>query len=357
MDKKLLNWYKKNSRDLPWRRSQDPYYIWLSEIMLQQTQVITVIDYYKRFVERFKTVTDLALAEELEVLKYWEGLGYYSRARNLHKCAKEIVSRYGGHFPTKYQDLLALPGIGPYTAGAIASIAFNEKVPAVDGNVMRVYSRVFCLDCDISDPKSRLVFEKKVMETMPDDARHFNQAIMELGAMICTPKTPKCTLCPLKKECKANRLGSQLLYPIKSKKPVKKHEQVFVFIFCFNGKIMIEKRNEALLLKGLWGFPTHHIDLPAKSVLDSDFMAPTILESVSADYDLKGSIRWLKPVKNHVFTHLVWHMTLVLVDVESLNEIDYPEVNWIKPSDLVVYPLPTAFKKNISEALMAELEK
>ncbi len=353
MDKKLLNWYKKNCRDLPWRRTHEPYFIWLSEIMLQQTQVITVIEYYNRFVDRFNTIEALADADENEVLKFWEGLGYYSRARNLHKCAKEIVSQYEGKFPSNYQTLLKLPGIGPYTAGAIASIAFNERIPAVDGNVMRVYSRLFALDCDISDPKSRLVFNQYVMTTMPDDARHFNQAIMELGAMICTPKSPKCEICPLNQDCIAMKENNQESYPIKTKKIAKKHESVYVFFFNYKVKVMIEKRSEALLLKGLWGFPTYHIPIEGQSEASLD---SNVVEAVLKDYGLSGSVKLISPGTKHVFTHLVWHMTLVGVKIETLDTIDFPRVEWVKPDDLAQFALPTAFKKNLTEAFLSGLK-
>ncbi|MBF4692949.1 A/G-specific adenine glycosylase [Fusibacter ferrireducens] len=357
MDKKLLIWYQEHKREMPWRETHDPYCIWLSEIMLQQTQVVTVIDYYNRFIKRFHDVKSLAEAEEQEVLKYWEGLGYYSRARNLHKCAQAIVSIHGGQFPRDYKQLLKLPGIGPYTAGAILSIAFNEKVPAVDGNVMRVYSRYFELSCDISDSKSRTIFESKVIETMPEDARHFNQAIMELGATICTPKMPKCDVCPIASNCLARSTNSQLTYPIKTQKIKKRHEKVSVFLFVNQGRVMIEKRNDALLLKGLWGFPTHHVAMSQKEDdLTSEVLSnEAMMNWIHANYDFRGHIVTRVPAKKHVFTHLVWHMTLIVVQIESPRAIDYPEIKWVEPSSLEAFPLPTAFKKNLSTEMLEAL--
>ncbi|GAU78091.1 A/G-specific adenine glycosylase [Fusibacter sp. 3D3] len=355
MDKKLLEWYQKNKREMPWRETHDPYFIWLSEIMLQQTQVITVIDYYNRFIKKFGDVKRLAEADEQEVLKHWEGLGYYSRARNLHKCAQVIVSHYEGKFPRDYKQLLELPGIGPYTAGAILSIAYNERVPAVDGNVMRVYSRYFKMNCDISDPKSRAFFESKVMANMPDDARHFNQALMELGAIICTPKTPKCETCPIASECLAKESNSQLDYPIKTQKIEKRHENVSVLLFVNQGKVMIEKRNDALLLKGLWGFPTYGVQMTSKTEKSEVISEDTLMDWIHKNYDFEGQIMTKIPVRKHVFTHLVWHMTMIIVKIESPKSMDYPEVKWVVPTHLEAFPLPTAFKKNLSEEILEML--
>ncbi len=361
MDKKLLVWYQENKREMPWRETHDPYCIWLSEIMLQQTQVVTVIDYYNRFIKRFNDIRSLAEAEEQEVLKYWEGLGYYSRARNLHKCARMIVEHYEGIFPRDYKQLLKLPGVGPYTAGAIMSIAYNEKVPAVDGNVMRVYSRYFKLDNDISDPKSRAIFESKVMASMPEDARHFNQAIMELGATICTPKMPKCENCPIASDCLARASNSQLAYPIKTQKIKKKHENVSVFLFVNQGKVMIEKRNDALLLKGLWGFPTYNLMMSSKDKEDEGILELTsdgaLLAWIRTNYDFEGQIITRVAVKKHVFTHLVWHMTMIIVKIDSPRVIDYPEIKWIDPANLDAFPLPTAFKKNLSQEILEMLSQ
>lgn len=202
----LLSWYERSKRDLPWRRHRDPYYIWVSEIMLQQTRVDTVIPYFQRFIERFPTIRDLAEAPEEEVLKCWEGLGYYSRARNLQAAAKQVMERHGGIVPDTKAEVSALKGVGPYTTGAILSIAFNRPEPAVDGNVMRVLSRYFLIEEDVAKAGTRTLMEELAAELIPEGrASDFNQALMELGALVCTPKSPQCLICPVMARC-AGRL-------------------------------------------------------------------------------------------------------------------------------------------------------
>jgi A/G-specific adenine glycosylase len=221
--RELLAWYRSGNRDLPWRRSRDPYFIWVSEIMLQQTRVDTVIPYFNRFVERFPTVRDLAEAPEEDVLKLWEGLGYYSRARNLQAAAREVTERYGGKIPDDKEAVSGLKGVGPYTAGAILSIAFNRPEPAVDGNVMRVLSRYFCIDEDIARPATRIRMEGLARELIPEGAAgDFNQALMELGALVCTPRSPHCLICPVMEHCAGRIAGREEELPVKSKaKPPK----------------------------------------------------------------------------------------------------------------------------------------
>src|SRR6056297_766440 len=250
----LLNWYHTHHRKLPFRGSRNPYKIWISEIMLQQTQMDTALPYYERFMATFPTVFDLAKASEEDVLSLWAGLGYYSRARNLHKCAQVLVKGHKGKFPEDYQKALKLPGIGPYTAGAVLSIAYNKKVPAVDGNVLRVYSRLFNNHEDIGEAKNKKDIQKKIQDLIPENARDFNQALMELGALICLPKNPKCEICPLTKNCKAKELLIQNDLPIKRKKVKNKKIPVAVGIIYKSNKIMITKASTALL-NGLWGFP------------------------------------------------------------------------------------------------------
>ena len=214
----LLNWYDANKRDLPWRRDRDPYRIWVSEVMLQQTRVDTVIPYYERFMERFPTVRHLAEAPEEEVLKCWEGLGYYSRARNLQAGARQVVELYGGVVPDDKAAISSLKGIGPYTAGAILSIAYNKPEPAVDGNVMRVMSRYFLLEDDIAKPSARTKIERLAASIIPEGrAGDFNQAVMELGALVCTPKSPGCLLCPVLAQCAGRAAGRERELPVKSK--------------------------------------------------------------------------------------------------------------------------------------------
>jgi A/G-specific adenine glycosylase len=343
---KLLEWYHHHHRQLPFRESPNPYNIWLSEIMLQQTQMDTVLPYYERFIAAFPTIFDLAKAEERHVLKLWEGLGYYSRARNLLKCATVIVGEHDGRFPTDYKTVLKLPGIGPYTAGAILSIAFNQKVPAVDGNVMRVFSRLFNLQQDISVPKNKKQFEKKVRETIPDNARDYNQALMELGALICLPKNPKCDLCPLKEECQAFSLSIQSQLPVKTKKIRNEKIQVAVGICRNRDKILITKTKTALL-KNMWGFPIAEgkDKKSAREALQNQLK--DYLLSDTADISEIGEAK-------HVFTHKTWLMTIYDIHIpdtveeerssDTEQEDDFKKI-WVKTNEIESYAIPTAFKK------------
>lgn len=336
MQKKILDWYKINHRKLPWRENTDPYRIWISEIMLQQTQVITVIDYFNRFVKKYPTVGDLANADEDSVLKLWEGLGYYSRARRLIPCAKMLIEDFDGSFPKDYSQMLKLPGIGSYTAGAVLSIAFNMKLPAVDGNVMRVYSRVFDMDNDVSDAKSKKVFEEKVYETLPNDRRHYNQALMELGARICTPKNPKCMDCPIQSSCSAFKKGNQAHRPIKTKKIKKRHENIAVCCIKCDGKILLMKRPGEGLLAGMWAFPCVSYETSSEGIIE-DYLMNNFQIHV---HDLVE-----KSFTKHVYTHLVWHMTLYEMTIEKQVVVDYPQVNWVRYSELKDYALPKGFHK------------
>ena len=346
---KLLNWYFNNHRKLPFRESHDPYRIWISEIMLQQTQMDTVIPYYERFMTTFPTVFDLAKASEEDVLSLWAGLGYYSRARNLHKCAQVLVKGHKGKFPEVYQEALKLPGIGPYTAGAVLSIAYNKKVPAVDGNVLRVYSRLFNSHLDIGEMKNKKVIEKKIQQLIPDNARDFNQALMELGALICLPKNPNCENCPLTNLCQAKALSIQNDLPVKRKKTKNKKIPIAVGIIKKHDKIMITKASTALL-NGLWGFPLSEGTNAenAKEQLLS-YLRETLKNKIS-------SIEMIGTTK-HVFTHKTWMMTLYEITYpEQLKEEikshfdtekkpDKDEIEWVSKNNLAKYPMATAFKK------------
>ncbi len=346
MQQKLLEWYRINHRILPFRMNNDPYRIWVSEVMLQQTQVNTVIPYYNRFMEAFPTVFDLAKATEDEVYKLWEGLGYYSRARNLLKCAKEIVELYEGIFPTDYKEALKLPGIGPYTAGAVLSIAYNLKHPAVDGNVMRVMSRLYNIADDIAVPKSKTIFEAKVQSILPDDARHFNQAVMELGALICTPTSPKCPECPVQEDCQAYALDLQSELPIKSKKPKSKLMHMGVGILRDGDKTLFIK-NDKGLLSGLWGFPIVEGKNPVEA-------KKNLLLEVAEGYELdfKKSENLGEVV--HVFTHRKWKMVIYEVHVtskapnafkETEEEYEGKSILWLKEDEISNYAISTAFQK------------
>lgn len=347
---KLLDWYKAHHRKLPFRESHDPYKIWISEIMLQQTQMDTVLPYYERFLAAFPTVFDLAKATEEQVLKLWAGLGYYSRARNLHKCARVLVDEYEGKFPEEYQKALKLPGIGPYTAGAVLSIAYNKRIPAVDGNVLRVYSRLFNSHADIGEAKNKKAIEKIIQELIPENARDFNQALMELGALICLPKNPQCEICPLTTTCKAKELSIQNDLPVKRKRIKNKKIPVAVGIIRKSDRIMITKASTALL-NGLWGFPIAEGETEdaAKAKLLS--CLKNILGHEPSKLKIIGNSK-------HVFTHKTWQMTLYEINLpETLKEeIMYQyekdksadlkeEIEWVTRNNLSKYPMATAFKK------------
>ena len=251
----ILEWYQLNKRELPWRENINPYSVWLSEIILQQTRVAQGTPYYLKFLETFATVADLAAASEESVLRIWQGLGYYSRARNLHKCAKVVVEKYGGEFPSSYEALLELPGIGPYTAAAIASICFNEAVPVVDGNVYRVLARVFNIQEDIAGGASFKVFYNQAASLMDTkQPGEFNQALMELGATVCSPKSPGCDNCPIQHSCEGFRLNLQESLPIKTKK-IKKRNRYFHYLDIRIGDLItLRQRGAKDIWQGLYDF-------------------------------------------------------------------------------------------------------
>ncbi len=253
--KNIIDWYSITKRELPWRETKDPYKIWLSEIILQQTRVIQGLPYYQRFVEQFPTVTDLANAEADVVMRTWQGLGYYSRARNLHKTAKIVEEKHGGQFPPSYDGLIELPGVGPYTAAAIASIAFGEPRPVLDGNVFRVVARVFAIDKDISASSSRKEFMHVLEQLIPAHAPDlFNQAMMELGATVCSPSQPGCTSCPLQDRCQALAAGEQSKYPVKLKKVKVRTRPFHYLVLEHNGLVGMKQRQANDIWQGLYEF-------------------------------------------------------------------------------------------------------
>lgn len=252
---RLIAWYQANKRDLPWRKTHDPYRIWLSEVILQQTRVAQGLPYYKRFVEKYPTVADLAAAKEEEVLRLWQGLGYYSRARNLHACARMIVNEWCGKFPTTYEDLLRLKGVGKYTAAAIASIAFKEPVPVVDGNVYRVLARVFGIEENIASTQGEKIFYQLANTLVPKEkADLYNQAIMEFGAMHCVPANPLCSTCIFRTECIAFHSSRQRTLPVKVKNLKVKQRFFHYFIIQFQDKFYMKKREERDIWQGLYDF-------------------------------------------------------------------------------------------------------
>ncbi|SNS12250.1 A/G-specific DNA-adenine glycosylase [Anaerovirgula multivorans] len=341
MQEKLIDWYEKNHRQLPWRETRNPYYIWISEVMLQQTRVDTVIDYYNRFIHQFPTIKDLAESHEEVVLKSWAGLGYYSRAKRIHQTAKIILEKYKGRFPQNYEDILALPGIGPYTAGAIASIAFHQPVPAVDGNVMRVFSRVFYIREDIvlgsTQRHMQEIGRQVVSQKNPS---FYNQGLMELGALICTPISPKCLACPLFDLCSARELGVQEELPIKQKKPKQKKIAMEMALVYKGEKILITKRPRDGLLADLWALP---------SIEKEESFQPgkTIQIELQETYGMQVTKSTYLLEKPHVFTHIKWHMRLYKMKLLNEREIDYPQIQWVDKSQLNEYPIAKAFTKLI----------
>lgn len=300
----LLNWYDDHARDLPWRGIHDPYRTWISETMLQQTRVETVIGYYHRFLERFPDVATLAEADEDDVLKMWEGLGYYSRARNLHKGAKQVVSEYGGEIPSTVDALRGISGIGPYTAGAIASIAFDRPVPAVDGNVIRVVSRLKGIRENVGIPSVRRALESAaasiVPQTRPGD---FNQALMDLGSSICCPGTPDCERCPLRSVCDAYEAGDADELPVLPRKnPPKVLDYDLCMIFSGN-RILMRQRTETLL-KGLWVFP----------MLEGHESQRKLLANVRRQLQVEALSIHAEGEAKHVFTHQIWQMKLYRIE-------------------------------------------
>lgn len=293
----LLNWFTEEQRELPWRQDQDPYKVWVSEIMLQQTKVDTVIPYFNRFISQFPTIEALSEAEEEKVLKAWEGLGYYSRARNLHAAVKEVHEKYGGKVPDTPKEIASLKGVGPYTAGAILSIAYGVPEPAVDGNVMRVLSRILSIWEDIAKPKTRKTFEEAVRVLIShENPSFFNQALMELGALICTPTSPSCLLCPVREHCHAFEDGTVTELPVKTKTKKQKSIQLAAVVLTDEeGRTLIHKRPNTGLLANLWEFPNMEI----VQVLKSE--KAQLEEKLLEDYQAKVEVGEMITRIEHVF--------------------------------------------------------
>lgn len=335
----LLNWYDENKRDLPWRKDQDPYKVWVSEVMLQQTQVDTVIPYFYRFMEQFPTVYELASADEQEVLKAWEGLGYYSRARNLHNAVREVVSEYNGEVPSNPKQLGKLKGIGPYTRGAILSIAFNQAEPAVDGNVMRVLSRVFKIDDDISLGRTRKKFEEMAKNIISDEnPSSFNQALMELGALVCTPKSPMCMFCPVMEHCQAYEEGIQEQLPVKAKKSrQKKKPYIAVLIKNEKGEVIIEKRPDTGLLANLWQFPMIPGEIKTKEEAE---------QWLYKEYGLDMIINKKRGQLKHVFSHIIWEINIFdAVTYQQTSSITDERLQVVSIDKMNEYPFPVSHQK------------
>jgi A/G-specific adenine glycosylase len=332
----LLAWYDENARVLPWRRDLNPYRVWVSEIMLQQTRVEAVIPYYHRFLRQFPDIQSLAEADEEKLLKLWEGLGYYRRAKNLHKAAQEIMENHGGRFPKEYRDIRALPGIGDYTAGAIASICFGQPVPAVDGNVLRVIARLTGCRQDVSAQKVKRNVANLLEAIYPATrCGDFTQALMELGAVICLPNgVPKCGDCPLHFMCYACQTNTQMSLPVKSKKPPRKKEEKTVFLLRCGDRIAIRQREAGALLGGLWEFPNAEGNL-----------TPAQAQGILTQWKIAVAAIAEGLHRKHVFTHVEWSMVSYVVSCENMPDA----FSWVtKETLLAERTLPSAFRPFLS---------
>ena len=327
----LLPWYREHRRELPWRQTKEPYPIWLSEIMLQQTRVEAVKGYYARFLAALPTVQALAACDDDTLHKLWEGLGYYSRVRNLKKAAQVIVERYDGEFPRAYSDVLALPGIGEYTAGAVCSIAFDQPTPAVDGNVLRVFARLTDDPSPIDLPAVKARTRASLAAVYPKEAGEFTQALMELGATLCGPnRKPECEHCPCRAICLGFRNGTAEALPVKSPKKERRQEDRTVFIFRCDGRYALEKRPEKGLLAGLWQFPNvpgHLTTAQALSQAERMGLRPReILREVE---------------RKHIFTHIQWNMKGIYLEVSETAG----SYRWLSEQEIEAQAaLPTAFR-------------
>ncbi len=337
----LVCWYEKNKRDLPWRQNTDPYRVWLSEIMLQQTRVEAAKPYYVRFLAALPDIAALAAAPEDRLLKLWEGLGYYSRVRNLQRAARMIMEEHGGVFPKAHKDILRLPGVGAYTAGAIASICFGLPTPAVDGNVLRVLARLTAFGGDTTAPAAKKQAEQQLAALYPPGkAGDFTQALMELGAVMCVPNgAPKCGVCPVAAHCAALRLGNAAGLPVKKPKPPRRVEPRTVFLLYNSGRLAVQKRPAKGLLAGMWEFPNEAGKLDEAATLARAAawgVLPQAVEAITAG--------------KHIFTHIEWQMRFYLLRCAAADG----RFTWATLEELAqIYSLPSAFRlpRTVAEGL------
>jgi len=339
----LLQWYREHRRDLPWRRRPTPYRVWISEIMLQQTQVATVVPYFERFVKRFPNVAALAQAYLDEVLRLWEGLGYYQRARHLYQTAQIIAHDRKGRWPRTFEEWRALPGIGRYTAAAIASIAFGEAVPVVDGNVLRLFARLWARPEDIRKSSVRdELFERLCIPIRhAGDPSAFNQALMELGARVCTVRSPQCPECPLTAWCEARRRHQVEAFPVRSRRPKRRHETVGLgLILDRQGRILIARRSAKGLLGGLWEFPGGRRQ-------GREPLAQTVRREVREETGLEVEVGPALPVVRHAYSHFTvkLHPFLCRRVSGQARALAAEVVRWVPVKDLGQYPFPAANRK------------
>ena len=328
----LIPWYRQNARKLPWRQDKEPYHVWLSEIMLQQTRVEAVKAYYLRFLKTLPTIASLAACDEETLLKLWEGLGYYSRVRNLQKAAVSIEEKHSGQFPARYDDILALPGVGAYTAGAVSSICFEQPIPAVDGNVLRVISRLTEEFTPIDSPQLKKEITERLAAVYPAGAcGDFTQSLMELGATVCVPNgRPRCGECPVQPLCMACQNGVQEMLPVKKKKAARRVEKKTVFLLRCGDRIAVERRQEQGVLHGLWQFPNtvgHRSD---------QVIAPVLAQWGIPDFSLERVV-----ARKHIFTHIEWEMMGYYLECTAMPS----RFTWVTAAELEArIALPTAFR-------------
>lgn len=343
--RKLLNWFRREARDLPWRNTSDPYLIWISEIMLQQTRVEAVIPYYERFIQAFPAVRDLANAKEDRLLKLWEGLGYYNRAHNLKKGAEWIINQCNGTFPDTVESWLNIPGVGRYTAGAVCSIAYGQAVPLIDGNVKRVFSRLFSVKQNIDDKATQDAMWAAAKMLVPaKNPGDFNQALMELGAMICLPKNPKCIECPVHKLCAAYLKGTPSAFPVRKKKPETPHVQVVAAAIKKNGRYLLGKRPEGKLLAGLWEFPGGKIE-------PGETPQIALMRELKEELDVQIKVGILLAKVDHAYSH--YSVTIELYSCEIVSgkpvTLYHSALKWMTKKQMKNYALPKANLKFMNQ--------
>jgi A/G-specific adenine glycosylase len=339
---RLKAWYRERARDLPWRETSDPYCIWVSEIMLQQTQVATVISYYRRFLERFPTVRELAAADEKDVLLLWEGLGYYRRARQLHAAAKVIVDQHAGEFPRDAESVRELPGIGRYTAGAILSIAYDQHEPILEANTVRLLSRLVGYRLDPTQSKGQRVLWNVAEEILPKrSVGTFNQALMELGSEICVPAAPRCLICPVSQFCEAKRLGLQEKIPARTKRPNYEDVTEAAILIQRRGKILLRRCGPAERWAGLWDFPRYAVRAKRESRIHAE-----VADKVSEETGLEVQVGCRLKTMKHGVTR--FRITLHCYDVQHVSgrlKRNGSELKWVNPDELAEYPLSVTGRK------------
>jgi len=346
----ILDWYADHKRPMPWRETKDPYKIWISEIMLQQTRVDQAWPYFERFIGEFPTVFDLAEAEQQRVMKAWEGLGYYSRARNLHAASKSIVADYDGKLPEEYEEIIKLKGIGPYTAAAITSIAFGKPNAVVDGNVIRVITRYFGIDDDIRSTKTVKLVQEYVDELIsPEKPAEFNQGLMEIGSIVCKPTNPDCTNCPISFDCVATKTARTDVIPYKSPAKKKPHKHIGVGIIGReDGKVLIALRPEDVMLGGLWEFPGGKQE-------EDETIQQTVERELKEELGIEVTAYKEFMKLKHVYSHfsITLHAFLCQLVTGKPSPKSSQEIRWVDISELEQYPFPKA-NKQLTEKLMAE---